>query len=155
MGRLGVCVTQSDDMTTLRSVLRDEPLTLSRFGDLFVIARSSSFTYKSRAVDVKQVGRELGVRYVLEGSVRKAGNRIRRFRDIGATANVGDPFQLISDPSTRAGFNLDQPLDLDPSFPEPGSLSMLVGGLACLGLLRLVKKRAQSRRLPRLAVAQD
>ena len=44
---------------------------------LFVIARNSSFTYKGRAVDVKQVGRELGVRYVLEGSVRKAGNRIR------------------------------------------------------------------------------
>jgi len=44
---------------------------------LFVIARNSSFTYKGRAVDVKQVARELGVRYVLEGSVRKAGNRVR------------------------------------------------------------------------------
>jgi hypothetical protein len=42
-----------------------------------VIARNSSFTYKGRAVDVKQVGRELGVRYVLEGSVRKAANRVR------------------------------------------------------------------------------
>ena len=50
---------------------------LSRFKALFVIARNSSFTYKGRAVDVKQVGRELGVRYVLEGSVRKAGNRVR------------------------------------------------------------------------------
>jgi adenylate cyclase len=50
---------------------------LSRFPSLFVIARNSSFTYKGRAVDVKQVGRELGVRYVLEGSLRKAGNRIR------------------------------------------------------------------------------
>ena len=50
---------------------------LSRFHELFVIARNSSFTYKGRAVDVKQVGRELGVRYVLEGSVRKAENRIR------------------------------------------------------------------------------
>lgn len=45
---------------------------LSRFKSLFVIARNSSFTYKGRVVDVKQVGRELGVRYVLEGSVRKA-----------------------------------------------------------------------------------
>ena len=51
--------------------------TLSRFRYLFVIARNSSFTYKGRAVDLKQVGRELGVRYVLEGSVRKAGNRVR------------------------------------------------------------------------------
>lgn len=50
---------------------------LSRFKALFVIARNSSFTYKGRTVDVKQVGRELGVRYVLEGSVRKAANRVR------------------------------------------------------------------------------
>ena len=50
---------------------------LSRIHWLFVIARNSSFTYKGRAVDVKQVGRELGVRYVLEGSVRKAANRVR------------------------------------------------------------------------------
>jgi adenylate cyclase len=50
---------------------------LSHYPSLFVIARNSSFTYKGRAVDVTQVGRELGVRYVLEGSVRKAGIRIR------------------------------------------------------------------------------
>jgi TolB-like protein/class 3 adenylate cyclase len=50
---------------------------LSRIPWLFVIARNSSFTYKGQAIDVKQVGRELGVRYVLEGSVRKGGNRLR------------------------------------------------------------------------------
>src|SRR5215469_877542 len=50
---------------------------LSRIRWLFVIARNSSFTYKGQAVDVKQVGRDLGVRYVLEGSVRKAGGRVR------------------------------------------------------------------------------
>ena len=50
---------------------------LSRMRLLFVIARNSSFAYKGRAVDVKQIGRELGVRYVLEGSVRKAANRVR------------------------------------------------------------------------------
>ncbi len=50
---------------------------LSRIRWLFVLARNSSFTYKGQAVDVKQVGRELGVRYVLEGSVRKAGGRVR------------------------------------------------------------------------------
>jgi TolB-like protein/class 3 adenylate cyclase len=50
---------------------------LSRFKSLFVIARNSSFTYKGKAVDIKQVGRELGVRYVLEGSVRKAGGNVR------------------------------------------------------------------------------
>jgi adenylate cyclase len=50
---------------------------LSRIKWLFVIARNSSFTYKGKAVDVRQVGRELGVRYVLEGGVRKTGNRVR------------------------------------------------------------------------------
>jgi len=50
---------------------------LSRIRWLFVIARNSSFVYKGQPVDVKQVGRELGVRYVLEGSVRKAGQRVR------------------------------------------------------------------------------
>src|SRR3954468_24331883 len=50
---------------------------LSRSKSLFVIARNSSFTYKGKAVDIKQVGRDLGVRYVLEGSIRRASNRIR------------------------------------------------------------------------------
>jgi adenylate cyclase len=59
---------------------------LSRIRWLFVIARNSSFTYKGQAVDVKQVGRELGVRYVLEGSVRRGGNRVR------VTAQLIDAF---------------------------------------------------------------
>ena len=50
---------------------------LSRFDSLFVIASNSSFNYKGKAVDIKQVGRELGVRYVVEGSIRRAGNRVR------------------------------------------------------------------------------
>jgi adenylate cyclase len=58
-------------------VVEDIITALSRFKSLFVIARNSSFTYKGRAVDIKQVGRELGVRYVLEGSVRRAGGRVR------------------------------------------------------------------------------
>jgi TolB-like protein/Tfp pilus assembly protein PilF len=58
-------------------IVEDIITALSRMRWLFVIARNSSFTYKGRAVDVKQVGRELGVRYVLEGGVRKAANRVR------------------------------------------------------------------------------
>ena len=50
---------------------------LSRIKWLFVVARNSSFTYKGMAVDVKRVGRELGVRYLLQGSVRKDGSRVR------------------------------------------------------------------------------
>jgi TolB-like protein len=79
---------------------------LSRFKALFVIARNSSFTYKGKAVDVKQIGRELGVRYVLEGSVRKAANRVRITGQLADTATgahlwaerfdggLGDIFEL-------------------------------------------------------------
>jgi adenylate cyclase len=58
-------------------IAEDVITALSRYPSLFVIARNSSFAYRGRAVDVKQIGRELGVRYVLEGSVRRAGDRIR------------------------------------------------------------------------------
>jgi adenylate cyclase len=58
-------------------MVEDITTALSRFNSLFVIARNSAFTYKGKAVDIKQVARELGVRYVLEGSVRKAGGRVR------------------------------------------------------------------------------
>jgi TolB-like protein len=79
---------------------------LSRCSWLFVIARNSSFTYKGRAVDVRQVGRELGVRYVLEGSVRRGGDRLRFIGQlVDATSgthiwadrfegNIGDVFGL-------------------------------------------------------------
>jgi adenylate cyclase len=58
-------------------VVEDIITALSRFTAFFVIARNSSFTYKGKAVDIRQVGRDLGVRYVLEGSIRKSSNRIR------------------------------------------------------------------------------
>jgi TolB-like protein/class 3 adenylate cyclase len=58
-------------------IVEDVITALSRFKSLFVIARNSSFAYKGKSPDIRQVGRELGVRYVLEGSVRKAGSRLR------------------------------------------------------------------------------
>jgi adenylate cyclase len=58
-------------------VVEDIITALSRFSELFVIARNSSFQYKGRAVDVRVVGRELGVRYLVEGSIRRSGNRLR------------------------------------------------------------------------------
>ena len=58
-------------------IVQDLITELSRFSELFVIARNSSFQYKGKATDVRQIGRELGVRYVLEGSVRRGGDRIR------------------------------------------------------------------------------
>lgn len=73
-------------------IVEDIITALSRFNSLFVIARNSSFTYKGKAVDIRQVGRELGVRYVLEGSVRKAGNRVRitsQLIDAGTGGHLG------------------------------------------------------------------
>jgi adenylate cyclase len=67
---------------------------LSRFKSLFVIARNSSFTYKGKVVDIKQVGRELGVRYVLEGSVRKASDKVRI---IGQLVDATTGMQLWAD----------------------------------------------------------
>jgi TolB-like protein len=58
-------------------IVEDIIIGLSRIKWIFVIARNSSFAYRGKAMDVKQVGRELGVRYLLEGSVRKSGNRVR------------------------------------------------------------------------------
>ena len=58
-------------------VVEDIITALSRVRSFFVIARSSSFTFKGTSIDVRQIGRELGVRYVLTGSLRSAGNRIR------------------------------------------------------------------------------
>ena len=79
---------------------------LSRIRWLFVIARNSTFTYKGQAVDVKQVGRELGVRYVLEGSVRKGGNRVRITAQLidaaDRHASVGRPLRRLARRRVRA-----------------------------------------------------
>jgi TolB-like protein len=72
-------------------LVEDITTALSRFRSLYVIARQSSFTYKGKAIDIKQVGRELGVRYLLEGSVRKAGARLRitgQLIDAGSAAHI-------------------------------------------------------------------
>jgi adenylate cyclase len=73
-----VNMSEDPEQGFLADGISEEIITaLSRYRWFFVIARNSSFTYKGRAVDVTQVAKELGVRYVLEGSVRKAGNRVR------------------------------------------------------------------------------
>jgi len=69
--------TDSEQDYFADGLVEDIITALSRFKSLFVIARNSSFTYKGKTIDIKQVGRELGVRYVLEGSVRRAGQRLR------------------------------------------------------------------------------
>jgi TolB-like protein len=85
---------------------------LSRIKWLFVIARNSTFTYKGRAVDVKQVGRELGVRYVLEGSLRKVADRVRhplRRAKVAAKRSVSNNPQANSEANSK-------PVKLPPNF---------------------------------------
>lgn len=82
-------------------VVEDIITELSRFSELFVIARNSSFSYKERSVDVRDVGRDLGVRYVLEGSVRKVGSRVRltgQLIDAASAAHIwADRFESALD----------------------------------------------------------
>jgi len=111
---------------------------LSRIKWLFVIARNSTFTYKGRAVDVKQIGRELGVRYVLEGSLRKAGNRVRI---------IG---QLI-DATTGAHVwaeRYDRPID--DIFELQDEITMSVVGAIEPSLRRVEIERAKRKRVENL-----
>ena len=68
---------EADQAYFADAVVEEITATLSRIRDFFVIARNSAFAYKGRSIDVRQVGRELGVRYVVEGSVRRVGERVR------------------------------------------------------------------------------
>jgi TolB-like protein/Flp pilus assembly protein TadD len=68
---------EADQAYFADAVVEEITSTLSRIRDFFVIARNSAFSYKGRAIDVRQIGRELGVRYVVEGSVRRVGQRVR------------------------------------------------------------------------------
>src|SRR6201999_3705268 len=92
---------------------------LSRMTWLFVIARNSSFTYKGKAVDIRKVGRELGVRYVLEGSVRKAGNKVRI---TGQLIDASTGSHLWAD---RFDGNLDDIFELQDKVA-----SRVIGGIA-------------------------
>jgi TolB-like protein/Tfp pilus assembly protein PilF len=83
-------MSRDDDQEYFSDGITEDIITaLSRYRWLTVIARNSTFTYKGKAVDVAQVGRELGVRYVLEGSVRRAGNRVRITAQLIEAAGAG------------------------------------------------------------------
>ena len=87
-------------------IVEDIITALSRFKSLFVIARNSSFTFKGKAVDIKKVGQELGVRYVLEGSIRKAGARVRITGQLVDAASSSHLWADKFDGSLEDGFGL-------------------------------------------------
>jgi adenylate cyclase len=124
-----------DDLTT----------DLSRIDDMFVISRNSAFTYKGRAVTAKQIGRELGVRYVLEGSVRRSSNQLRvnaQLIDAETGAHLwaerfdrdtGDPFALQNEITSRIAVALDIELvGAEASRPaeRPDALDYILRGRA-------------------------
>jgi adenylate cyclase len=107
---------------------------LSRIKWIFVIARNSSFAYKSKAIDVKQVSRELGVRYVLEGSVRKSGNRIRMTAQL---IDAGTGTHIWADQYDRA---------LDDIFAVQDELTISVVGVLEPTLRKAEIERARRKR---------
>jgi TolB-like protein len=102
---------------------------LSRIKWLFVIARNSTFVYKGRAIDVKQVGRELGVRYVLEGSVRKLGNRVRITGQLIDTTNAAHAWAERYDRVLDDIFALQDELTMSVC-DGPGCLDSFRGGIS-------------------------
>ena len=87
-------------------ITEDVTALLSRLPDFFVIARNTTFTYKGRAVDTRQVARELGVRYVLEGSVQKAGQRIRVTAHRGQLGTMSGRKNMTASSKTFSSFRM-------------------------------------------------
>ena len=104
---------------------------LSKAHWLFVIARNSSFTYKGKSVDLRQLGRELGVRYVLEGSVRKAGNRVRISAQL---IDASDGHQVWADRYDRA---------LEDIFAVQDEITHSIIGAIAPGIVAAEIQRAQ------------
>jgi adenylate cyclase len=125
----------------------DLTVDLSRLNELFVISRTSAFTYRNKPVDTKQIGRELGVRYVLEGSVRRSGNELRinaQLIDAETGAHLwaepfdrdaGNMFVVQNEITTRIAIALDLALiDVEAARPKqnPDVLDYVLRGLATL-----------------------
>ncbi len=123
-------------------ICEDIITTLSRFHQFFVIARNSSFTYKHSAVDVKQVARELGVQYVLEGSLRRAGNRVR------ITA------QLIDAPSDHHLWAERYDRELDDIFAIQDEITQQIVTAVAPELQLAEMVRARRKTVPELGVWQ-
>lgn len=129
-------------------VTEDVTSDLSRFGGLFVISRSTAFSYQGKQVGSKQIGRELGVRYVLEGSVRRSGNRVRvnaQLIDAVTDAHIwaerfdgdiSDLFTLQDEVTSRIAITLNLELHAAAAArvsERPDALDYILRGRAALG----------------------
>jgi TolB-like protein/class 3 adenylate cyclase len=131
-------------------ITEDLTTDLSRIPNSFVISRNTAFTYRNKPIDTKQIGRELGVRYVLEGSVRRSGNRVRvsaQLIDAATDAHlwaerfdrdVGDLFALQNEITSRIAVALNLELvawEAKQSTENPGALDYILRGRAALAKL--------------------
>jgi TolB-like protein len=91
---------EADQRYFADAVVEEITATLARIKDFFVVARNSAFSYKGRSVDVRQVGRELGVRYVVEGSVRRVGDKVRITAQLVETDTGSHIWWMASSPSS-------------------------------------------------------
>jgi adenylate cyclase len=110
---------------------------LSRFHSIFVISRNSAFTYRGKSVDARQVGRELGVEYIVEGSVRKAGNRVRVTAQLIAVANGHHVW------AERYDRNLEDIFDVQDEITET-IVSTLAGRIEAAGIERANRKNTEN-----------
>jgi TolB-like protein len=154
-------------------ITEDVTTDLSRIADSFVISRNTAFTYRDKRVDTKQIGRELGVRYVLEGSVRRSGNKVRvnaQLIDADTDAHlwaeqfdgdVGDMFALQNEITSRIAIALNLELtsrEATRSTEQPDALDYLLRGRAAYWDWQGARSRdrlAETTRLFERALALD
>jgi adenylate cyclase len=151
-------------------ITEDLTTDLSRIGHMFVISHSTAFTYKDKPVNAKQIGRELGVRYVLEGSVRRSGNQVRMNAQlVDATTDAhlwaerfdrdtGDLFVLQNEITSRIAVALNLELiGAEAARPtdNPDALDYILQGRAAANMAATRDNRAQAINLFEHALALD
>jgi adenylate cyclase len=150
-----------DEQYFADGITEDLTTDLSRLADMFVISRNTAFTYRNKAVDTKQIGRELGVRYVLEGSVRRSGDKVRvnsELTDAETDAHlwaeqfnrdIGDLFSLQTEVTSRIAIALNtEMIDSEAARPtdSPDALDYILRGRAAMYKSRSRETNAAAKR---------
>ena len=152
------------------TITSDLTVALARIGHSFVISRNTAFTYRNKSLDTKQIGRELGVRYVLEGDVRRSGNRVRvdaQLIDAETDAlvwaqqfdgGVGNLFALEDDITRRIAIALGiELIDREAARPtrDPNAFDYILRGTAVMNAPKTRRTYAEAVRLFDRALALD
>ena len=162
--------TDPDQERFVDAITSDLTTELSRIGHSFVVSRNTAFTYRTKSIDTKQIGRELGVRYVLEGSVRRLGNKVRvdaQLIDAEADAllwaqqfdaDVGDLFALEDELTTRIAIALGIELvdrEAARSVRQPDAFDYILRGISVMNKPKTRQTYAEAISLFDRALALD